>query len=86
VWATAKSRITPRLLPQGRDSTYAGFASDTGYVMLDRDEEGLYVTAFVRVMPLGWSLDAVHDELASAADWLRRARQFPELADIRKLA
>jgi hypothetical protein len=84
--ASANSRMTPRALPHGRDTTYAGFASDTTYYMLDRDEEGMYVTAYARVLPLGWSLDAVHDELASAADWLRRARQFPELVNIRESA
>jgi hypothetical protein len=46
----------------------------TAYYLLGRDAAGLYVTAFARPLPEGWSLGAIHDELATAAEWLRQAR------------
>ena len=46
----------------------------TAYYLLGRDAEGLYVTAFARLLPAGWSLGAIHAELATAAEWLRQAR------------
>jgi hypothetical protein len=49
----------------------------TAYYLLARDAEGLYVTAFARLLPAGWSLAAIHDELAAAADWLRQAKVTP---------
>src|SRR5918911_389170 len=75
ILATAKWKVAPRVLRQrcygGR---YLAVRTVTAYYLLSRDAEGLYVTAFARVLLEGWSLGAIHDELAMAAEWLRQAR------------
>lgn len=60
VLATARWKIAPRVLRQRRHGAR--------YLAVPT------VTAFARVLPEGWSLAALHDELAGAAEWLRRAR------------
>ena len=75
VLASAKWKIAPRVLRQRRyGAQYLAVRTVTAYYLLSRDAEGLYVTAFARLLPAGWSLGAIHDELATAAEWLRRAR------------
>jgi hypothetical protein len=75
ILASAKWKVAPRVLRQRRyGSRYLAVRTLTAYYLLSRDAEGLYVTAFARVLPEGWSLGAIHDELAAAAEWLRQAR------------
>jgi hypothetical protein len=75
ILATARWKITPRGLPQRRHGErYLAIQTLTAYYLLRRDAEGLYVTAFARLLPEGWSLAAIHDELAEAAEWLRQAK------------
>ena len=75
ILATAQWKLAPRVLPQRRHGArYLAVRSLTAYYLLSRDAEGLYVTAFARLLPAGWSLGAIHDELATAAEWLRQAR------------
>ena len=75
ILATATWKIAPRVLPQRRHGArYLAIQTLTAYYLLSRDAEGLYVTAMARLLPEGWSLAAIHDELATAAEWLRQAR------------
>jgi hypothetical protein len=75
ILATAKWKLAPRVLPQRHHGArYLAVRSLTAYYLLARDAEGLYVTAFARLLPAGWSLAAIHDELAEAAEWLRQAK------------
>jgi hypothetical protein len=75
VLATAKWQVAPRVLRQRRHGArYLAVRTVTAYYLLGRDAAGLYVTAFARPLPEGWSLGAIHDELVRAAEWLRQAR------------
>ncbi|HTD78589.1 MAG TPA: hypothetical protein VK898_13210 [Chloroflexota bacterium] len=75
ILATAKWKVAPRVLRQDRyGGRYLAVRTVTAYYLLSRDPEGLYVTAFARLLPEGWSLATIHDELAAAADWLRQTR------------
>lgn len=74
VLGTAKWKVAPRVLPRRRHGAgYLAVQTLTAYYLLRRDGEGLYVTAFARLLPEGWSMEAIHDELAEAAEWLRQA-------------
>jgi hypothetical protein len=81
ILATAKWKVAPRVLRQDRyGGRYLAVRSVTAYYLLSRDPEGLYVTAFARLLPAGWSLGAIHDELAAAAEWLRSAQAAADQA------
>ena len=81
ILATAKWKVAPRVLRQRRyGGRYLAVRTVTAYYLLSRDAEGLYVTAFARLLPEGWSLGAIHDELAAAAEWLRQARAAADQA------
>ena len=74
ILATSKWKVAPRVLRRRRyGARYLAVRTLTAYYLLSRDAEGLYVTAFARMLPEGWSLGAIHDELAAAAEWLRQA-------------
>ena len=81
VLATAKWQVAPRVPRRRRHGArYLAVRTVTAYYLLGRDAEGLYVTAFARPLPEGWSLAAIHDELIAAAEWLRQARAAADRA------
>jgi hypothetical protein len=81
ILAIAKWNVAPRVLRQRRHGArYLAVRTLSAYYLLSRDAQGLYVTAFARLLPEGWSLDAIHDELAAAAEWLRQARSAADQA------
>ena len=81
ILASAPWQVAPRVLRQRRyGGRYLAVRTVTAYYLLSRDTAGLYVTAFARLLPTGWSLGAIHDELAAAAEWLRSAQAAADQA------